>query len=71
MKAQGFPEDVFDGRPVDYLEVDVVIAGLEERLIRTSVILTGSDAKGQLCDYADLVSEMHEIEHPFKQGIKV
>ncbi len=54
----------------DYLSVDSVLAGLGRRSDRTSVILTGRDAKPDLCDYADLVSEMREIKHPFKAGIK-
>lgn len=54
----------------DYLQVDAVLAGLQARAQRTSVILTGRDAKEELCDFADLVSEMREIKHPFKAGIK-
>jgi len=54
----------------DYLSVDAVLGGLDQRHQRTSVILTGRDAKPELCDYADLVSEMREVKHPFKAGIK-
>ena len=54
----------------DYLTVDAVLEGLKARADRTSVILTGRNAKQELCDYADLVSEMREIKHPFKSGIK-
>jgi len=54
----------------DYLATEAVISGLEDRATRTSVILTGRDAKPDLCDYADLVSEMREVKHPFKAGIK-
>ena len=54
----------------DYLSVDAVLEGLSQRDTRTSVILTGRDAKLELCDYADLVSEMREVKHPFKAGIK-
>lgn len=54
----------------DYLDVHAVIDGLKSRSARTSVILTGRDAKPELCDYADLVSEMREIKHPFQAGIK-
>lgn len=54
----------------DYLSVDDVLAGLSQRASRTSVILTGRNAKPELCDYADLVSEMREVKHPFKAGIK-
>ncbi len=54
----------------DYLSTEAVLAGLDQRHQRTSVILTGRDAKPALCDYADLVSEMREVKHPFKAGIK-
>lgn len=54
----------------DYLSVEDVIAGLDARDARTGVVLTGRDAKPGLCDYADLVSEIVEVKHPFKAGIK-
>jgi len=54
----------------DYLTVDGVLEGLKKRSDRTSVILTGRDAKPELCDYADLVSEMREVKHPYHAGIK-
>lgn len=54
----------------DYLSVADVIAGLEARDKRTGVVLTGRDAKPELCEYADLVTEMTEIKHPFHAGIK-
>ena len=53
-----------------YLSEDAVREGLEARSARTSVILTGRDAKPGLCEYADLVSEMRAIKHPFEAGIK-
>jgi cob(I)alamin adenosyltransferase len=54
----------------EYLAIDDVIAGLKARDKRTGVILTGRDAKPELCEYADLVTEMTEVKHPFKAGIK-
>ncbi|MEM6411403.1 MAG: cob(I)yrinic acid a,c-diamide adenosyltransferase, partial [Pseudomonadota bacterium] len=54
----------------DYLEVENVLAALKARSTRTSVVLTGRDAKPELSEYADLVSEMREVKHPFKNGIK-
>lgn len=54
----------------DYISIQDVIAGLDARDARTGVVLTGRDAKPALCDYADLVSEMVEVKHPFKAGIK-
>ncbi len=54
----------------DYLPVDTVLTSLQARSKRTTVVLTGRDAKTELCEYADLVSEMREVKHPFKAGIK-
>lgn len=54
----------------EYLSVDAVLEGLRARSERTGVILTGRDAKPELCEYADLVTEMAEVKHPFKAGIK-
>ena len=54
----------------DYLTTDAVLDGLKARADRTSVILTGRDAKPELCDYADLVTEMAEVKHPYAAGIK-
>ena len=34
------------------------------------LIITGRDAPPQLIEYADLVTEMREIKHPFTRGIK-
>lgn len=53
-----------------YLSEAAVREGLEARSARTSVILTGRDAKPGLCEYADLVSEMRAVKHPFEAGIK-
>ncbi|WP_170349653.1 cob(I)yrinic acid a,c-diamide adenosyltransferase [Ruegeria atlantica] len=54
----------------EYLSVDQVIGGLNERSEKTSVFLTGRDAPQALRDYADLVTEMTEEKHPFQAGIK-
>ncbi|KIC45011.1 cobinamide adenolsyltransferase [Ruegeria sp. ANG-S4] len=54
----------------EYLSVEQVIAGLDARSDKTSVFLTGRDAPQELCDYADLVTEMTEEKHPFQSGIK-
>ena len=54
----------------DYLAVETVLEALKARSNRTRVVLTGRDAKPELCEYADLVSEMREVKHPFKAGIK-
>jgi cob(I)alamin adenosyltransferase len=54
-----------------YLQVEQVLAGLEEKPTDSHLILTGRGAPKEVCDRADLVTEMTLIKHPFKeQGIK-
>ncbi|MFK7880280.1 cob(I)yrinic acid a,c-diamide adenosyltransferase [Roseobacter sp.] len=54
----------------DYLDVAYVIECLKARDKRTGVILTGRNAKPELMEYADLVTDMTEMKHPYKAGIK-
>lgn len=54
----------------DYLEVEKVVEFLKEKPKELHVILTGRDAHEKIVEMADLVSEMREIKHPFKKGIK-
>ena len=54
----------------EYLEVNEVVQGLLERSRRTSVIVTGRDAKPELLKQADLVSEIKAVRHPFENGFK-
>jgi cob(I)alamin adenosyltransferase len=54
----------------DYLKVGEVIEALKQKPPMVHVILTGRNAKTELIEMADLVTEMREIKHPFKeQGI--
>jgi len=36
----------------------------------THVVLTGRNAKEELIEIADLVTEMAQVKHPFRAGIK-
>lgn len=54
----------------DYLEAGAVLEALQARAASTSVILTGRGARGEVIDYADLVTEMREVKHPFTAGVK-
>ncbi|MEM1020941.1 MAG: cob(I)yrinic acid a,c-diamide adenosyltransferase [Sphingomonadales bacterium] len=54
----------------EYLSAETVKRALESRDKRTSVILTGRGAPDLVCAYADLVSEMGEIKHPYAAGIE-
>ncbi len=36
----------------------------------THVIVTGRNAKDELIEIADLVTEMTQVKHPFRDGVK-
>ena len=55
----------------DYLDVAEVVAFLrDEKPAMTHVVLTGRNAKPEVIELADLVTEMAVIKHPFRAGIK-
>jgi cob(I)alamin adenosyltransferase len=55
----------------DYLDLNEVIEFLKtEKPHMTHVVLTGRNAKEDLFEIADLVTEMELIKHPFRSGIK-
>ncbi len=54
-----------------YLTIEQVLAGLAQKPTDSHVILTGRGAPKELCDRADLVTEMTLVKHPFReQGVK-
>ena len=55
----------------DYLDIAEVVSFLREhKPPLTHVVLTGRNAKPELIELADLVTEMTLIKHPFRSGIK-
>lgn len=55
----------------DYLDVNEVVEFLvEEKPDMTHVVLTGRNAKDELIEIADLVTEMELVKHPFRAGVK-
>jgi cob(I)alamin adenosyltransferase len=54
-----------------YLQIEDVLAGLEQKSTESHVVLTGRGAPAALIEKADLVTEMTLIKHPFReQGVK-
>ncbi|MTH79762.1 cob(I)yrinic acid a,c-diamide adenosyltransferase [Paracoccus aestuariivivens] len=54
----------------DYLDVDEVVDFLRnDKPHMTHVCLTGRNAKPELIEIADLVTEMTLIKHPFRSGV--
>jgi cob(I)alamin adenosyltransferase len=55
----------------DYLDVAEVVEFLTtEKPPMTHVVLTGRNARDELIGAADLVTEMTQVKHPFRDGIK-
>lgn len=60
---------------IDYLDVKLIdlsdlLEIIEKKPVQTHLILTGRDAKKEIIERADLVTEMKEIKHPFQKGIQ-
>lgn len=54
----------------EYLPLDEVLEVLRNKPRDLHVIVTGRNAKDELIEVADLVTEMTEIKHPFRSGVK-
>jgi cob(I)alamin adenosyltransferase len=60
---------------IDYLDIRLVelkdvIEIIEKKPSHVHLILTGRNAKPEIIERADLVTEMKEIKHPFQKGIQ-
>ena len=53
-----------------YLPLDEVIAALKNKRADLHVVVTGRNAKPELIEIADLVTEMTMVKHPFRSGVK-
>jgi cob(I)alamin adenosyltransferase len=54
----------------DYLVLAEVVEYLSNKPVDLHVIVTGRNAKAELIEAADLVTEMTMIKHPFRAGVK-
>jgi len=54
----------------DYLPLEEVIAGLQAKPADLHLIVTGRNARPELIEIADLVTEMQLVKHPFRAGVK-
>ncbi len=53
-----------------FLDEQEVIKTLKSRPDELHVVLTGRDASKDLIEAGDMVTEMAEIKHPYKQGVE-
>jgi cob(I)alamin adenosyltransferase len=54
----------------DYLPLAEVIEALKGKPRDLHVVVTGRNAKPELIELADLVTEMTLVKHPFRGGVK-
>ena len=55
---------------LELITIDDVIKLIKEKPITLDLVLTGKHAKDEIIELEDLVTEMKEIKHPLKSGIK-
>ena len=53
-----------------YLPLDEVLDELRRKREMLHVVVTGRNARDELIDLADLVTEMKLVKHPYRSGIK-
>ena len=53
-----------------WLDAAEVASAIGDRPSHVSVVVTGRDAPAELVDVADTVTEMREVKHAYKQGIR-
>jgi cob(I)alamin adenosyltransferase len=54
----------------DYLDIADILAVLRDKPAMKHVVITGRNAKDELIEFADLVTEMEAVKHPFRAGVK-
>jgi cob(I)alamin adenosyltransferase len=54
----------------DHLDVTAVVAALQARRADQHIVVTGRNAKPELVEAADLVTEMTPVKHHFAAGVK-
>jgi len=55
---------------LNLIDVNDVLELIKSKPENLNLVLTGNHAKNEIIELADLVTEMKEIKHPFKSGIK-
>jgi len=55
---------------LELISIEDIIKLIKEKPDDLDLVLTGNHAKNEIIELADLVTEMKEIKHPFKSGIK-
>jgi cob(I)alamin adenosyltransferase len=54
----------------DYLSLEEVLGVLRDKRPMLHVAITGRNARDELIELADLVTEMKLVKHPYRSGVK-
>ena len=54
----------------DTLQIAEIVAFLKERPLTKHICITGRNAKPELLEIADLITDFTEVRHPYKAGFK-
>ena len=54
----------------NYLSIDEVVTALKAKPHDLHIVVTGRNARPELIEAADLVTEMTLVKHPFRSGVK-
>lgn len=63
-------DEVLVALSMGLLPLETVFDLLSRKNPHVELVLTGRNAPGELIEVADVVTEMNEIKHPYKQGVR-
>lgn len=63
-------DEIFPAIDVGLIPLERLKSCIEKKSHKTELVLTGRNAPEFIYEFADLVSEIKEIKHPYQRGIK-
>lgn len=63
-------DEIFPAYRVRLISLEEIVDLINKKSSNTELVLTGRGAPEEIIELAHLVTEMREIKHPYKQGIK-
>ncbi|MEM0447482.1 MAG: cob(I)yrinic acid a,c-diamide adenosyltransferase, partial [Thermoplasmata archaeon] len=63
-------DEIITAMYFELVDIESIIKILDEKPKNVEIVLTGRYASKELIERADLVTEMVEIKHPYRNGVK-
>lgn len=63
-------DEIFGALTAGVISLEQILALLDKRLDMTELVLTGRNAPEEILSKADLVTQMQEVKHYYKSGLK-